>query len=44
MSGYFGNYSKDNLMDEMVKFLEENSISELLEIVRAAVEYVEDSE
>lgn len=44
MSGYFGNSTKDNLMDEMVRFLEENSVSELLEIVRAAVEYAEDSE
>lgn len=44
MSGYFGNYSKDNLMDEMVKFLEEHNVSELLEIVRAAVEYAEDGD
>lgn len=44
MSGYFGNYSKDNLMDEMVKFLEEHNVSELLEIVRAAVEDSEDED
>lgn len=42
MSGYFGNYSKDNLMDEMVRFLEEHNVSELLEIVIAAVEDSED--
>ena len=42
MSNYFGNGEKDNLMNEMVRFLEDHKVSELLEVVQAAVEYVED--
>lgn len=34
---YFGNYEKDNLLSDMVAFLEDHPISELLEIVEAAV-------
>ena len=42
MSNYFGNGEKDNLMNEMVRFLEDHKVSELLEVVQAAVEYAED--
>lgn len=41
MSGYFGNGEKDYLLSEMEDFLEEHPVSELLEIVRAAVEHDE---
>ena len=42
MSGYFGDGEKDYLMDEMVIFLKDHPVSELLEVVQAAVEYAED--
>ena len=38
MSGYFGDGEKDYLLSEMEYFLKEHPVSELLEIVRAAVE------
>ena len=41
MSGYFGTSDKDNLLREMEYFLEEHTVSELLEVVRAAVEHDE---
>ena len=34
---YFGNYEKDNLLHDMEAFLEDHPVSELLEIVEAAV-------
>ena len=34
----FGNSSKDSLVDEMKRFLEDHPVSELLDIVRYAVE------
>lgn len=35
----FGNYAKDYLYDEMVEFIEDNPLSELIDIVRAVIEY-----
>lgn len=34
---YFGNYEKDYLLSEMSAFLEDHPVSELLEVVAAAV-------
>ena len=35
---YFDNYEKDNLLYDMEAFLENHKISDLLEIVQAAIE------
>lgn len=34
---YFGNYEKDYLLSDMEAFLEDHPVSELLEVVAAAV-------
>ena len=39
---YFGNYEKDDLLDHMKEYLEDHPISELIEIVRAAIELMEE--
>lgn len=40
---WYGNYEKDNLLDEMVEFLQDHPAHELLEIAAAALERTEES-
>ena len=42
MSGYFGDYEMNSLLEEMKRFLENHSVAELMEVVRASVETYED--